>query len=47
MNFEVELDTETLLNKAVDNLIDKAGSDKDLTKALIDFAIEKADDDKS
>lgn len=47
MNFEVELDTETLLNKAVDNLIAKAGSDKDLTKTLIDFAIEKADDDKS
>jgi len=47
MNFEVELDTETLLNKAVDNLIAKAGSDKELTKTLIDFAIEKADDDKS
>ena len=47
MNFEVELDTETLLNKAVDNLIAMAGSDKELTKTLIDFAIEKADDDKS
>ena len=47
VNFGVELDTETLLNKAVDNLIAKAGSDKELTKTLIDFAIEKADDDKS
>ena len=47
MNFEVELDTENLLNKAVDNLIAKAGSDNELTKTLIDFAIEKADDDKS
>jgi ATP-dependent exoDNAse (exonuclease V) beta subunit len=47
MNFEVELDTESLLNQAVDNLIAKAGSDKELTKTLIDFAIEKADDDKS
>ncbi len=47
MNFEVELDTESLLKKAVDNLIAKAGSDKELTKTLIDFAIEKADDDKS
>lgn len=47
VNFEVELDTETLLNKAVDNLIAKAGNDKELTKTLIDFAIEKADDDKS
>jgi len=47
MNFEVELDTESLLNEAVDNLIAKAGSDKELTKTLIDFAVEKADDDKS
>jgi len=47
MNFEVELDTESMLKKAVDNLIAKAGSDKELTKTLIDFAIEKADDDKS
>jgi ATP-dependent exoDNAse (exonuclease V) beta subunit len=47
MNFEVELDTESILNKAVDNLIVKAGSDAALTKTLIDFAIEKADDDKS
>ena len=47
VNFEVELDTETLLNKAVDNLIAKAGNNKELTNTLIDFAIEKADDDKS
>lgn len=47
LNFEVELDTESLLNKAVDNLISRAGSDKQLTKLLIAFAIEKTDDDKS
>ncbi len=47
LNFEVELDTESLLNEAVDSLIAKAGGDKKLTKVLIDFAIEKADDDKS
>ena len=47
INFEVELDTEALLNEAVDSLIAKAGTDKKLTKILIDFAIEKADDDKS
>lgn len=47
LNFEVELDTDNLLNKAVNNLIAKAGSDKALTKTLIDFAIEKADDDRS
>ena len=47
LNFEVELDTDALLAKAVDNLIARAGTDKELTKTLIDFAIEKADDDKS
>ncbi|MCO4821848.1 MAG: UvrD-helicase domain-containing protein [Flavobacteriaceae bacterium] len=47
VNFEVELDTDSLLNKAVDNLISRAGTNKELTKLLIDFAIEKADDDKS
>lgn len=47
VNFEVELDTKSMLAKAVDKLIDKAGSDKELTKVLVDFAIEKTDDDKS
>ena len=47
INFEVELDTVSMLAKAVDNLIDKAGTDKNLTKALVDFAIEKTDNDKS
>ena len=47
LNFEVELDQDSLLNEAVNRLIAKAGSDKDLTKILVDFAIEKADDDKS
>ena len=47
VNFEVELDQERLLNLAVDSLIAKAGVEKTLTNVLIDFAIEKADDDKS
>lgn len=47
LNFEVALDVETLLNESVDRLISKAGTDKRLTKTLVDFAIEKADDDKS
>lgn len=46
-NFEVELDTDALLNQAVDSLISKAGMDKQLTSVLIDYAIEKLDDDKS
>ncbi|WP_044400970.1 exodeoxyribonuclease V subunit beta [Lacinutrix sp. Hel_I_90] len=47
LNFEVELDTKSLLTEAVDRVIAKAGIDKRLTKILIDFAIEKANDDKS
>ena len=47
MNFEVELDTEFLLQKAVDFLIDKVGNDSALTKVLISYAISKSDDDKS
>src|SRR5690606_6490444 len=39
LNFEVELDTQTILSKAVDQLIDKAGTEKELTKILVDFAI--------
>lgn len=45
--FEVSLDTEALLQEAVDALIAKAGIDEELTKLLIDFSISKADDDKS
>ncbi|SFC97650.1 UvrD-helicase domain-containing protein [Algibacter pectinivorans] len=47
LNFEVELDQDSLLTEAVDSLIAKAGNDDELTKILVDFAIEKADDDKS
>lgn len=47
VNFEVELDQERLLNEAVDSLIAKAGTEKILTNVLVDFALEKADDDKS
>ncbi|HMC00866.1 MAG TPA: UvrD-helicase domain-containing protein [Flavobacteriaceae bacterium] len=47
LNFEVELDAGLLLNEAVDRLISKTGTDKALTKVLVDFAIEKADEDKS
>lgn len=47
LNFEVELDTDALLNEAVDQLISKAGEDKLISEVLIDFALEKADDDKS
>lgn len=47
LNFEVEMDAVSLLNEAVDVLISKIGSDEALTKLLIDFSLDKADDDKS
>lgn len=46
-NFEVSLDEKALLSEAVDNLIFRAGSDKALTRVLVDFALSKADQDKS
>lgn len=47
MTFEVTLDTENLLVEAVDAIIAQAGQDEVLTKLLIDFTMEKTDDDKS
>ncbi len=47
MSFEVTLDTENLLAEAVDAIIAEAGNDQVLTKLLVDFTIEKTDDDKS
>lgn len=46
-HFEVSLDTEVLLQVAIDALISQAGIDEELTKLLVDFSISKADDDKS
>lgn len=47
VTFEVSLDTEDLLKEAVDSLIDEAGNDETLTKLLVNFVMEKTDDDKS
>ena len=47
ITFEVSLDTESLLTEAVDAIIAEAGSDDELTKLLVDFTMEKTDDDKS
>ncbi len=46
-NFEVTLDTPQLIAEAVELLVAKAGKDKEITKTLLDFALEKTDDDKS
>ena len=47
MNFDVEMDSISLLDEAVDLMISKIGIDKDLTKVLIDFSLEKTEEDKS
>lgn len=47
VNFEVELDQKSMLIEAVDGLIAKAGDNDLLTKTLVNFALEKADEDKS
>jgi len=47
ISFDVSLDTEALLQEAVDSIIAKAGTDETLTKLLIDFSLDKTDNDKS
>ncbi len=46
-NFDISLDAPQLLAEAVDRLISKAGTDNAITKLLVDFALQKTDDDKS
>lgn len=46
-NFEVVLDTDLLLFEAVDNLLEKVGQDEALTRVLMEFALDKIDEDKS
>jgi len=47
MSFEVEMDTENLVNEAVDIIISKIGEDKELTNILLNYSLQKLDDDKS
>ena len=47
LNFEVEMDVISILNEAVDVLISKIGTDEKITKTLIEFSLEKIDEDKS
>ncbi len=46
-NFEVVLETDLLLEEAVERLLSRAGHDQKLTRVLIDFALEKIGEDKS
>ncbi len=45
-NFEVVLDTSLLLEEAVQNLLARAGDDPVLTETLVNFALEKTDEDR-
>jgi len=47
MNFEVEMDAESLLNEAVDVVISKIGEHKELTDLLVSYSLQKLDDDKA
>jgi len=47
LNFEVELDANTLLQKAIDILIAGIGENAELTQALVDFTESKANDERS
>lgn len=46
-NFEVEMDAQELLDEAIDVLISRIGTNKELTEVLIDYSLEKTDDDRS
>lgn len=47
VNFEVELDSDKLIETAVNLLMDKAGDDEPLTALLVGFLESKMEDDKS
>lgn len=47
MSFELEMDDDKLLTQAIDILLSQIGSNELLTKALVEFAESKTDDEKS
>ncbi len=47
VSFDVSLETENLLQEAVDAIIAKAGENDLLTSLLVDFSLDKTDNDKS
>lgn len=46
-NFEVEMDNQELLREAIDVLISKIGVDSEITSLLVDYSLEKSEEDKS
>jgi ATP-dependent exoDNAse (exonuclease V) beta subunit len=47
VSFDVSLETDSLLQEAVDAIIAKAGENEVLTSLLVDFSLDKTDNDKS
>ncbi|MCB0804805.1 MAG: UvrD-helicase domain-containing protein [Bacteroidales bacterium] len=47
LDFEVEMESDALLNKMVDVLISRAGTEEKLTRFLVEFTRIKADDEKN
>ncbi|MCM4160154.1 DNA helicase UvrD [Antarcticibacterium flavum] len=47
VNFEVEMNTQQILQEAVDRVINRAGEDRELTRVLVNFTLTKTDEDKS
>ena len=47
VSFDVSLETDILLQEAVDAIIAKAGENEVLTNLLVDFSVDKTDNDKS
>ncbi len=47
LDFEVELDTDSILKEAIDVVVSKIGIDKELTNILVEFAKQKTLEDKS
>ena len=45
MNFEVEMDTASLLKRAIDRLITRVGHDQKLTDLLVSYMVSQADDE--
>lgn len=45
--FDISLETDLLMQEAIETVISKAGDDEELTKLLLDFSRNKTDDDKN
>jgi ATP-dependent exoDNAse (exonuclease V) beta subunit len=47
IDFDISLETDLLMQEAIETVISKAGEDEELTKLLLDFSRNKTDDDKN